>query len=241
MPGPPLVRLLSRSVLLWVGVIFFAVGMVFVSLGMQEWRTQQRFDRESLQVDAAVLDVSIQRATRDGNARTKYLVTYRFTSADEQTIEQTGEVPVDEWERLKKGDSLSIRYAPSDPTIARTGSPDQWWAPLAFVAFGGLFVLIGVVVGRSELRRVFVLWRVWRHGVAVNGVVIRVWATGTTINRVRLWQLSYTFHDHEGRTQQGTSDLLAPDEAASWTPGDTGTVRFDRLRPHENVWIGRVE
>lgn len=68
----------------------------------------------------------------------------------------------------------------------------------------------------------------------------KVWATGTSVNRVHQWRLSYEFRDHLGLTRQGESELLAPDGAAAWEPGNTGPVRFDRERPQDSVWIGRA-
>jgi hypothetical protein len=70
--------------------------------------------------------------------------------------------------------------------------------------------------------------------------VQNVWATGTTINRVRQWQLSYEFRDHAGVTQRGESDLLAPHEAADWRTGDRGVVHYDRDRPTDSVWLGKA-
>lgn len=240
MPQPPILKLLRRSVLLLVGGVFFAVGVMFAYFGLDEWQKQQRFQAESVQAQGTVVTKSLERATREGNPRTKYLVSFRFSSADGQTIEQTGEVSVDEWERLDEGSPFTVTYLPSDPHTAQTDAGSEWWAPLALGAFGSLFAFIGIFVGQSELRRVLLVLRLSRNGLTAEGTATKVWATGTSINRVHQWQLSYEFRDHMGRMQQGESDLLSPDEAAAWEPGNKGAVRFDRERPQDSVWIGRT-
>jgi hypothetical protein len=240
MPLPRSLQLLSHSVLLWVGALFVAVGVMLAYFGLDEWQKQQRFQAESLQAEGTVVSKSLERATREGNPRTKYLVFYRFASADGQTVEQTGEVSVDEWERLNEGSPFTVTYLPSDPHTTHTDAGSERWAPLALGAVGSLFAFIGIFVGQSDLRRVLLVLRLSRHGLTANGTVTKVWATGTNMNRVDQWQLSYEFRDHVGRMQQGESDLLSPEEASAWKAGDRGTVRFDRERPEISVWIGAV-
>lgn len=231
----------SRWSLLWFGAIFFTVGIMLVYVGVYEWQKQQHFNREAVQAQATVLSKSLERATRDGNPRTKYLLTYHFSTADGRTVEQTDEVSVDEWEIQNGGSRLTVTYVPSNPESARTRSGADWWEPLMFGAFGVLFTLIGIVVARSDLRHVLLVWRLSRTGLPAEGTVRKVWATSTSINRVPQWQLSYEFRDHMGLTQQGESHLLSPEEATSWNVGDKGPVRFDRTRPQDSVWIGHSE
>ncbi len=208
--------------------------------GLQEWRTQRHFEEEAVSAQATVLNKSIEKATRDGNPRTKYLVMYRFAASDGQTIEQSSEVSMDEWERLDEGSSFPIRYLPSDPHNTQTETDRQWWVPLIFVAGGFLFTSIGLVVAWSDLRHVLLVLRLSRSGQPAEGTVRKVWPTSTSINRVPQWRLSYEFRDHVGRTQQGESHLLSPDEASEWREGDTGAVRFDRERPQDSIWAGRL-
>jgi hypothetical protein len=240
MTGSLILKLLSRSVLLWVGVVFFAVGVVFAFFGVDEWRKQQRFEKEAVQTQATIVAKTLERATRE-NTRTRYLVTYRFTAADGQVVEQTGEVTVDEWERMDEGSPYAVAYLPSEPRNVRAAGGDDQWAPLAFIGFGGVFAIIGAVMGAPPLRRLLLVLRLGRTGLEAEGTVLDVWATSTTINRVRQWQLRYEFRDHLGRPQRGESDLLSPEEAAQWKPGDRGTVRFDRARPEKNIWAGAPE
>jgi hypothetical protein len=232
-------KTLRRSVLLWIGAMFFAVGTVATFIAVQEWRTRQHFEREAVQAGATILSKSIEKATRDGNPRTQYQVTYRFAVPGGDSIEQVGEVSVDEWERLDEGSPFPVRYLPSDPTTTHLDFRDAWWLPLIFVAGGLLFTSIGLTVAWLDLRHVRLVLRLSRSGHPAEGTVRKVWPTGTSINRVPQWRLSYEYRDHVGRTQQGESHLLSPDEASEWHEDDRGAVRFDRERPQDSIWIGR--
>lgn len=234
-----ILKTVRTSFLLWFGVIFSFVGLMAAFGGVQEWRAQQHFQQEAVSAQATVLSKSIEKATRDGNPRTKYLVTYRFAPAEGAPIEQAGEVSVDEWERLDEGSPFPIRYLPSDPQTTQTDADNQWWVPLIFVAGGLLFTSIGLAVAWSDLRHVLLVFRLSRSGHPAEGTVRNVWPTSTSINRVPQWRLSYEYRDHVGRTQEGESHLLSPEEASEWHQGEKGIVRFDRERPQDSVWVGR--
>ncbi|HSA61105.1 MAG TPA: DUF3592 domain-containing protein [Nitrospiraceae bacterium] len=241
MPGLSVFTTLRRSFLLWFGTIFLGVGLMAMYFAMDLWRTHQHFEQEAVSVQATILSKSLEKASREGNPRTRYLVTYRFAPTGNPEIDKTSEVSVDEWERLDEGSPLPVRYLPSDPTTTQLDGRGEWWEPLMLGGFGVLFSLIGIVIAWSDLRHVLLVRRLSQQGLPAEGTIRNVWATGTRINRVTQWKLSYEFRDHMGRIQQGESHLLSPDEAATWKPGDKGFVRFDRSRPHESVWIGRSQ
>jgi Protein of unknown function (DUF3592) len=240
MANVSILKTLRRSFLLWFGVIFSSVGLMATYGGVEEWRAQQHFEQEAVSAQATVLNKSMEQATREGNPRTKYLVTYRFVPPDGTAIEKVGEVSVDEWERLDEGSSFPVRYLPSDPHTTQTDAATEWWIPLIFVAGGLLFTSIGLAVAWSDLRQVLLVLRLSKRGQPAEATVRKVWPTSTSINRVQQWRLSYEYRDHVGRTQEGESHLLSPEEASEWHQGDKGTVRFDRERPQDSVWIGQA-
>jgi hypothetical protein len=113
----------------------------------------------------------------------------------------------------------------------------------------GSLLTLSVGVGLCALGTGLLTWRLAgirrelrlrREGVVAEGIVLEVKPTGTTINNVRLWRIHYRYRDHLGRTREGSSDLLSPDEASPWHAGASGTVRFDRLRPQDSVWVGKA-
>ncbi len=236
----PLLRFLRSAVSMWVGTIFVAAGSV-VSIGsLGEWRDARRFAREAVTEQAEVVATSLERASRDGNRSTRYLVTYRFSDRAGGQLEQTEELPVDLWETLEEGDTLAVRYLPEAPEAARAGPADQPWVELLIAGVTALFALLGAVLAWPSWRRIAVLLRVQRRGVAAPAAVVGVAPIGVRVNRIPQWRVRYEFRDRFGHAQQGLSDNLRPDEAAEWQVGDQGTVRYDADQPADSVWLGRA-
>lgn len=237
--GFPLWRLLSRSVQLWVGVIFFIVGIVFTVIGIQTASTEQDYQTTGLTVDATVLGKSIERAKRGENSQTRYVVTYRFLSEQGKKIESVTEVPVEEWEGLEAGNRLKVTYLPDAPETNRVDGDNEWIAALVFMGIGGIFTLIGGGLAFTDLRWILRAIRVSRYGLITQGTVVRAEPTSLTINRIPQWSVSYRYRGNLGHEHEGTSHLISPEEGRLWKKGASGTVRFDDKRPSINVWIGR--
>lgn len=237
--GPSAWKLLSRAALLWVGTVLFIVGSVLATIGVQEARKEQTYHKQGLTIDALVLDKTIEQAKRGENSSTRYLVTYRFTTAQGETVEGSSEIPVEDWERLEAGQKFPVTYLPDAPASNRPHSEGDWIAIYVFLAIGGVFTVLGGGLAFSDLRAIVRTIRVSRHGLPTEGTIVSVGPTGTSINRVRQWRIRYRYRDHLGRTQESQSHLLSPDEAAAWREGNAGTVRFNRERPQDSVWIGK--
>lgn len=236
---PSFFKLVSRSVWLWVGALFLLVGIVFTTTGIQEVQQEQQYQAQGTAVQATVSDKSIERATRGENSRTRYLITYRFLTAQGEAIDGSAEVAVEEWERLEAGHPFSVTYLPGEPQSSRASSENDWIRALIFTGLGGVFVLLGGGLTFGSLHAILRTIRLSREGLIAEGTVLHVGSTNTTINRVRQWRIRYRYRDHLGRPQEGQSHLLSSDEASNWREGDTGTVRFDRERSQDSVWIGK--
>ena len=236
----PVLRYLRTAVPMWVGTIFVVAGSIASIASVGEWRAARRFDRDAVTAQAAVVDTSLEGASRDGNQSTRYLVTYRFTQPNGAEVEQTEEIPLETWERLAAGDSVPVRYLPDDPGTARTHSATPAWVPPLVAALTAAFAVLGVLIARSGWRRLLVHVRALRNGVAAQATVIDVAPTGVTVNRVPQWRLRYEFRDGRGERHEGASDYLKPYEAAEWQAGDRGTVRYDRDRAADSVWLGKA-
>lgn len=240
MQEPSFLRLARRSVILWVGVPFFAIGSIFLYFGIQDLFQEHRYQREGIVAQATVLSKSLVRAKRGENSRTKYLLIYRFTTTAREVIENTNEVPVEEWEHLDEGSSYQVTYLPNSPNASRGADQADWDLAIVFTLLGAIFALVGGTMSFFSLRHILVALRILREGMLAEGTVLAVQATGTTINRVRQWELRYQYRDPLGQTHEGVSELLSPDEASAWHKGATGTVRFDRLRPQDSAWVGKA-
>ena len=239
-PGFSVWKLLSRSVLLWVSLIFFILGIVLTGVGIQTASTEQAYRNQGVMVDATVLDKSIERAKRGEHSRTRYLVNYRFLSEQGQNIESVTEVSVETWEGLEPDRTFPTTYLPDAPDTNRVEGENEWIAALVFMGVGGIFAFIGGGLAFTEIRSMFRIIRVSRHGVLTKGTVVRAEPTNTTINRVPQWCVSYRFCDNLGRELNGVSHFMSPEEGQLWKEGDTGTVRFDEQRPTISVWMGRA-
>jgi hypothetical protein len=240
--GPSPWSLLSRAGALWLGTVLGVLGVVFAIIGVRDAYTERQYHTQGLTVAVTVTDKSIERAKRGENSRTRYLVSYRFTSSDGQDMESSAEVPVEDWERLGTGQTFPVSYLPDTPGSSRAqgSGEDAWIAIYVFLAIGAVFTLLVGSLAYSDLRVILRTIRVSRHGLMTEGTMVTVRPTGTSINRVPQWRLSYRYRDHLGRTQEGASHFLSPEEASAWKAGDRGTVRFDHERPEISVWMGAV-
>ena len=235
----PVLKYLRRAIVLWVGTLFFVAGSAVVLTTIGEWRAARSFERAALVTRGAVVATTRENASRESNSSTRYVVTYRFTASDGTTVEQTEQLPFDDWEPLAEGSTLTVRYLPSDPGTARSRPPSPWWEMPLVVGFTGLFAVLGILLARPGVRRVLTILRVAKRGVDVTATVLDVAPTGDMINRVPQWRVRYEFRDRQGRAQTGASDLLAPQEAAEWRPAEKIVIRFDPERPQDSLWLGK--
>ena len=234
-------RAASRSIGLVVGGFMTLAGSVLGVNGAMDWQAAERVQQQSVLTEATVLAKSIERARDEPGSRTRYLVAYRFVAGQSGTIERSQEVPVETWERIDAGAPYSVSYLPHDPQADVSKTVDQRVNGQVASGLGGLFALIGFVVLIPALRRVLRVFTLASSGVPGEAMVLELWPTGTTINRVNYWQLSYEYRDALGQKRQGESGLLHPDEAATWAAGDRGQVRIDCVQGELSAWIGRPE
>jgi hypothetical protein len=234
----PLLAYLRTAVPMWVGTIFVAAGSVASVGSVGEWLDARGFARDAVTEQAKIIAKSLERATRDGNSRTRYLVTYRLTLREGTVAEQTEEVSDEQWEELAEGGALAVRYLPDDPSTVRAAAPGSGWE-LFIAGVTAVFAALGAVIALPGWRRVRVLVRLQRHGVPAQGTVIDVMPAGVRINKIPQWLLRYEFRDAVGRSQQGVSNYMRAEEAGQWRGGDAGAVRYDREHPSDSVWLGR--
>jgi hypothetical protein len=234
----PLYAYLRGAVPMWVGTIFVVAGSIAAYGSLGDWRDAQRFEREAETAPAEVVRTSLERASREGNTRTRYLVTYRFASGGREPLEHTEEIPVEQWETLGPGSMLPIRYLSGDPSSARL-RPRAAYEPLILLGVTLAVTILGLAIAVPWWRRAFVLARVLRSGMTTHATVLEVVDSGLRVNRAPRWQIKYEYRDERGALRQGRSDHLAPDEALTWHPGERATVRYDRDRPADSVWLGR--
>lgn len=231
-----LFRLARKSLLLWFGAAFLAVGLVFLDMGIDGLREEQRYQNEGRRVQAVVATKSIRPASRDGNSSTKYETTYRFAAVDGRTVEGTDTVSVETWEGLQAGSRLDVTYLPARPHASRATSASNMESALAAIGLGGLFALIGGFFFLTNAVKIWRRWRILRTGTPAEGTVLAIEPTNTQINRTRQWEVRHQYRDPAGRIHEGTSGNLAPDEAHAYAIGGAVKLRFSREHPEESAW-----
>lgn len=238
--GPSVWKLVGRSFALWIGGALFVFGLVFAAVGAREALVEQAYRDEGMTADALVLDRSIVRAERGEQGATRYVLSYRYTTAEGEQVESSADVSVEEWEGIEPGARFPIAYLPGQLDASRPSTAGDSIVPLVFLSIGGVFTLIGGAFAFTSGRSLVRMLRVCRVGTDTEGTVTRAGPTNVSINRVPQWRIHYRYRDRLGRVHEGASHLVSPREGSSWSDGDAGCVRFDPARPEQSVWIGRA-
>ncbi len=134
-----------------VPAIFCAVGLVFVALGLALLTRQRRFARRAARTTGTVVELARRwsRSTWGGvgvTGNALYFPVVRFTTADGQAIQVQSSTGTS-WRSCRVGQTVPVLFDPANPHDARI---DTFLAtgclPTFFVAFGALFVALGVAI-----------------------------------------------------------------------------------------------
>lgn len=230
-------NLSGRGVLLLVGALFSVVGLVFVYTGLQDATRERAYRDEGETVEAIVVAKSIERASRDSNPATRYVIRYRFGAPNGGSAEGRHVVDPETWERLEPGSAFRITYLPGSPQTSRGAEASAMASAVGMIAAGSLLALIGLGLLGWNAR---VLWRERRllsSGRAAQATVTAIEPSNVAVNRVRQWIVRYRYSDHLGHAHEGATGTIAPETAHSVEVGDTVEVRFDAQHPEQSVWI----
>jgi hypothetical protein len=238
MSAPSFWQLAKNSVVLWVGLMFVPIGVVFIAIGITMGLEELAFEKHGKMAEAIVVDRSLQKADFDKHPSTRYLIRYRFTTEAGEGVEQTREVPVEEWERLEPGSSLRVRVLPETSGQGRVTEESSWPAVAAFSALGLIVVGVGAPLIAFAVRDMLRQSRVWRTGTTVSAIVTAIAPSSTRINGVQQWEVRYAYTDSNGRKHEGRSNCMPQDEAKQWHRGDRGQARFDPRIAASSVWLG---
>lgn len=230
-------RLSGRTFFLWFGGLFLVVGLGLLYGGIQEARREGAYRAHGEVVDAVVTGKSIQRASRDGHASTRYEVAYRFIAPDGRPVEGVDAVSVEEWESLGPGSRLKVAYLPSAPETSRAARSDRPTSAIPLMVLGGVLAAAGGAVVVRTAAKLLRERRLLRDGMPAQGTIVAIEPSNVSVNRVRQWNVRYRYADHLGRSHEGRSGPIAPEDAQAVTVGSVVDVRFDRAAPDESVWV----
>jgi hypothetical protein len=212
--------LAKRSFAIWFGGIWLVVGAPFliigIYVGIDNLRTEERFQKEAQVAEGMVLNkwISRRRSGQSRSERTSYWVGYRFSTPHGVVVKRETEVDSEHWDRLVEREPVHVTYLPDDPAISRIeGESWSWTLPLVFAGLGLVFAPIGGFIffkGVAGIRREL---RLQSGGMSAQAKVLEVAPTSTRFNGVPQWRIRYEYQDLDGRKHRGASRLLPPAEA----------------------------
>jgi hypothetical protein len=128
-------------------MFFLLLGGIFATLGGVRLSAELRYRSDGVHVHGTVVSKSIESATSNRSS-TRYLVAYRFATAQGVAIEGSDEVDVDRWEELRPGAPFEVVYLPDSPGANRATTTTEMPLAIAFTAVGAFVVLVaaGVLV-----------------------------------------------------------------------------------------------
>jgi len=186
------VRLSAGGITMIVlAVLFIAIG-IGIGITMTKQSHTKAENAERLANEGVETTATITRVWRTGGKSDRRMVGYQFIAGGNE-IHSTASPPRDIWVTLHAGDSLPVRYVPSEPEInhptAWAGSPTPPWLPwmmlVLFVWPAGLFAWL--------IRRD---WRLLEEGRPAPGVITKIRHAKQTI-------LYYEFRLPSGEVKQG--------------------------------------
>jgi hypothetical protein len=238
--APSWIRLAAGSVTLWIGAFFCLLGPLFFVVGAHQALAEYLFARDSQATEASVIGKTVQPAESGINSTTRYVIHYRFATADGSLVERSESVPVEIWESVEPGRAFSVRYVPGEPARSRAATTTDWPFAIIFMALGGIFCAVGGPLAYFGGRETTRQWRLWRTGIAVRATVTGVNASSTSVNNVRQLQILYRYKDALGAVHEATSAPMSPERAFAWSKGDAGSARYDPQNADSSIWTGKA-
>ena len=133
------------STLIIVAVAFTVFGVVLAAAGIGIGRAESRFASTAGRAAATVTDVRSRSAGRHTRGMI-WVPVVRFQTSDGQLVdaETSGGTNI---KRYSPGDSIEVLYDPANPaTVRLPGGSGGTLIQAAFMAIGGIFTLVGVML-----------------------------------------------------------------------------------------------
>jgi hypothetical protein len=220
------------------GGIWALVGLPFLIIGIVVALQPARYQNADT-ADGIVLTKLITRNSKSSSV--DYVVTYRFTTADGQTVEGRAKVKRDVWDRLRERGTIKVTYQPRSPGTHRVeGESGDLVLIVVFTIVGLVFGGTGTFLAVRSLTGIWGELRLGREGLTAQAEVIDVVPRRFTVNGVQQATIRYRYHDHVGRRHEGKTPMMPVEEAEMWKKGDTAIVRFHRSRPKVSTWVGKT-
>jgi len=203
--------------------ISLAIFVVVLASFAVELRVYLLLKDSGVPTEAVVVD---RRIDTDSDGADSYYVTYKYkvpaAKGDHGYLTREQSVNRDTYRLLPPESQTTVRYAPSDPSVARLES--RFRAPyllLGVTAFAGLFVAIGLFLFRSGWTTITQARALSRHGQSIQGTLLDRW-TDTDSDGDRVYCVAYRF-----------TPLYHPQV----TKAEYNRAAYDALLPGDPVWV----
>jgi hypothetical protein len=205
------------------GAIFLIFGLIFLKL-------EQRDTKSSSLTKAQVIDKyrrTEAQKTADGETDLNYVywVRYRYTDAADQTHDSKEIVEFADWDRLQKGDEITVEYQLADPRKSKplVDYSHSGRSVALFCLFTGTMIGVGTgLIGGGRWFGAFVRTRRIRDGVPVPGEVTqREPRPFPRYGEFIQYRLQYRFTDPSGAERVGKTPWLPRDVACRYASGDS--------------------
>lgn len=245
-PHASFLSLAKRSFPFWFGGIWLLCGVPFLVIGLYvgltTLRDNGRLEREGQVAPGMVLTKRISRSNdSQGRQTTSYWVGYRFSTPDGTIVKRETQVSGRLWDRLVEREPVAVTYLPGRSQTSRIENEGaDWLLPGIFTLLGVVFAGAGGLIFGKGMRGIRRELRLRDEGAMVEATVVDVGPANVSFNGVPQWRIVFRYVDHRGRTHDGESSIMAPEEAQAWKPGDRATARFDTRAPGTSVWVGKA-
>jgi hypothetical protein len=201
-------------------------GGVFTWLAVRDVAEYRMLAREGVTTNAQILKKSEEQQWGMHGKTTLRYVTFNFPAGDRTYGGHAG-VPLSVFRRIRPGDSMPVRYRPSNPAHNRLLVEGEGYAAAAWLAGLALFgCALALLFAWRNLRPVLVQRRALAWGQPVGAMVVRI------SPKKKGTKVAYQFLDRVGNLVQGTARA---ESARTFMLRQIVTVLYEEKVPGRNT------
>lgn len=237
-----MIKYLVKHFGFWIGIIFLAAGLFFLSIILQNTNLEKRYSEEGQIVVGSVSAKRIE-IDIDKNGTSEYpIISYEFTLPGIPTQNGEGDINKIDYSSINIGDEIKIQYVKSDPKTHRllsnvpTADASVIVGPMAMI-----FSLIGLAILMSAIRRATKQTRLWKKGVAIKGIVTKFICDNPSSSEDKFYHITYEYEGPDGKPITGKSQSHSRDWFFRTAEGDTIDIVADPKKPGVSEWRKEME
>ena len=147
-----------KDVLFWAGLLLATAGLGFLAVSSQHMSAVSSFHRDGVTTRGVV--VAKERRAISVAGGYDSFVTYRFeTETGEEVVGRAGLARL-EWNILREGGPVSVRYWPADPNFNSPGLTNTTFSPVTNFAAVIVFMVLPIIAGLIAMGVAFLRNRV---------------------------------------------------------------------------------